>query len=279
MIHIPREDMSLPQAVCNGIQISFDDTEVGSNKVPLIFLHGHGLNRSMWDYQKQAFRGSHRVVTYDLRGHGRSEKPGTGYGQEEEIKDLNDLLGVLRAPKAHLIGLSRGAGIALGFAASHPEKTTSVIAMGAGYDFGRVAPDFAEQRTQTVSILRAEGLRAAKEHWLSLPIFGPAMENEDVATRVDHLMLSYTGAHWLDETPPQNGSLADVVSAITAKTLILVGERDLAGFQTCADELAGKISGAEKREIPGAGHLLNLEAPEAVTEAITGFLASGSASA
>lgn len=272
MIHIPLEDDSLPQAVCNGIQISFDDTEFGSSKIPVIFLHAHGLNRSMWDYQKQALRGGHRLVTYDLRGHGRSEKPPTGYGMEDEVKDLTDLMEIVKARRAHLIGLSRGASIALSFAAAHPNRAVSVIAMGAGYDYPRVAPDFVDQRLTTVATLRAEGLRAAKAYWMSLPIFAPAMEKEEIAARIDELMLSYTGAHWLDPNPPDGAPLLDVVSSISAKTLIMVGDRDLPGFQTCADELAGKIPGVEKQVIPGVGHLMNLEAPEVVTEAITGFL-------
>jgi pimeloyl-ACP methyl ester carboxylesterase len=273
MIHIPREDGSLPQAVCNGIQISFDDTEFGSMKTPLVFIHGHGVNRSMWDLQKQALRVSHRIITYDLRGHGRSEKPVTGYAREEEIKDLKELLDVSKVSKAHLIGLSRGAGIALGFAATHPKSVASVISMGAGYDLARVSPEFAEQNAQTVATLKAEGLRAAKEYRLGLPIFAPAMAKEDAAARLEQLTLSYTGAHWLDETPPQDPSLADMVSAITAPALIMVGDQDLPGFQTCADELAEKIPGAEKQVVPGAGHMMNLEAPETIMEAITAFIA------
>ncbi len=267
----------MPQAVCNGIQISFDDTEFGSNKTPLVFLHGHGFNRSMWDYQKQVLRGSHRIITYDLRGHGRSEKPATGYGLEEEIKDLKDLLAVEKAPKAHLIGLSRGARIALAFAAAHPNSAASVISMGAGYDIARVAPEFAEQNAQTVATIRSEGLRAAKAYRQELPIFAPAMEKEDVAARMDQLTLSYTGAHWLDENPPEDVSLADIVSSITAPTLIMVGERDLPGFQTCADELAEKIPEAEKRVVPDVGHMMNLEAPDSMTETIAAFVAKASA--
>ena len=223
----------MTQAVCNGIQISFDDTEIGSTKTPLVFIHGHGVNRSMWDQQKQALRASHRIITYDLRGHGRSEKPVTGYAREEEVKDLKELLDVSKVSKAHLIGLSRGAGIALGFAATHPDRVASIISMGAGYDMARISPEFAEQNVQTVATIKAEGLRAAKAYRQGLPIFASAMAKEDVAERLDQLTLSYTGAHWLDENPPQDPSLAEMVSAITAPALILVGDQDLPGFQTC----------------------------------------------
>ena len=275
MIQIPWEDFFVAQAVCNDIQIAFDDTGFGSTKTPIVFLHAHGLNRSMWDRQRQVLRASHRVITFDLRGHGGSEKPATGYGRDEEIKDLESFLDVAKVPKAHLVGLSRGAGIALGFAAAHPDKTASVIAMGAGFDLDRLLPEFAEQRLQTMATLRGEGLRAAKEYWLSLPIFGSALEKEEVASKIEQIMLTYTGTHWLDENPPRDSSLADVVLGITARTLIMVGERDLPGFLACADELAEKISGSRKEVVLDVGHLISLEAPEETTAVIEAFISDG----
>ena len=91
------------------------------------------------------------------------------------------------------------------------------------------------------------------------------------------MILAYTGTHWLDPTPPQDPSLADAAPSITAPALILVGERDLPGFHACADELAEKIPGAEKKVIAGSGHLVSLEAPEEVTAVITEFLSNNPA--
>ena len=264
----------MAQAVCNGIQIAFDDTEFGSSKIPIVFVHGHSVNRTMWDKQKQALRALNRIVTYDLRGHGGSEKPVTGYSREEEVKDLKDLLDVVKAPKAHLVGLSRGSGIALSFAATHPDRAVSVFAMCPSFDQDRHMPEFVEQKTEVTATLRAEGLRAAKEKWLLTPIFAPALENEELAARINQIMLSYTGPHWLDNDPPKDPSLADGVGAITARTRIVVGERDLPGYQACADELVEKIEGAEKAVVPGAGHLISMEAPDEIVAAIEAFVSN-----
>ncbi|MBT3350980.1 MAG: alpha/beta hydrolase [Nitrospinaceae bacterium] len=262
----------MAQSVCNGIQIAFDDTEFGSSKPPIVFIHGNTLNRSMWDKQKQSLRAANRVVTYDLRGHGGSEKPITGYSREEEVKDLKDLLDVVRAPKSHLVGLSRGAGIALSFAAAHPGMVSSVFAMSPSFDHDRHLPDFANQRLDVMATLRGEGLRAAKEKWLSLPLFTQALEDEEVAARIDQLMLSYTGAHWLDEQPPKDPSLGDAASSITARTLIMVGEKEAPGYHACADELVEKISGSEKKVMPDVGHLISMEASDETTAAIETFV-------
>lgn len=262
----------MAQSVCNGIQIAFDDTEFGSPKTPIVFIHGNTLNRSMWDKQKQALRAANRIVTYDLRGHGGSEKPITGYTREEEVKDLKDLLDVLRAPKSHLVGLSRGAGIALSFAAAHPNMVSSVFAMSPSFDHDRLMPEFANQRLDIMATLRGEGLRVAKEKWLSLPLFAPALENEEISARIDQLLLSYTGAHWLDEKPPKDPSLGDDVHSITARTLIMVGEREMPGYHACADELVENIPDSVKKVAPGVGHLISLEASDETTAAIETFI-------
>lgn len=272
MIHIPREEVLVAQSVCNGIQIAFDDTEFGSSKIPIVFIHGNTLNRSMWDKQKQALRAANRILTYDLRGHGGSEKPVTGYTREEEVKDLKDLLDVVRAPKSHLVGLSRGAGIALSFAATHPDMVSSVFAMSPSFDHDRHLPDFANQRLDIMATLRGEGLRAAKEKWLALPLFTPALENEETSARIDQLLLSYTGAHWLDENPPKDPSLGDAAPSITARTLIMVGEREGPGYHACADELVEKIPGSVKKVVPNVGHLISLEASDETTAAIEAFV-------
>lgn len=264
-------------AVCNSIQIYYEDTAMGSNQIPVVFIHGFTLNNTMWNPQKQALRGTHRVVTYDLRGHGRSEKPVTGYGRDEEVKDLMDLLQVIKAPKAHLVGLSRGGGVAIAAAAQHPGKVASLVAFDAGYDFGRFMPEFADQRLQTMATLRAEGLKAARDYWLSLPLFAPARENEEVAAGLDSILLSYTGTHWLDDSQPNDDSLADLASSITARTLIVVGDRDLPGFQACADELAEKIPGAEKKVVAGAGHMVSMEAAEETNALLLDFLSKPAA--
>ena len=263
----------MAQAVCNGVQISYDDNGMKTPNPPVVFLHAHGLNRSMWDRQKLALRGEYRVVTYDLRGHGRSEKPSTGYGRDVEVADLAALLEHVGIPKAHLVGLSRGAAVALAFAAAHPERTASVIAMGAGYDFPRLMPEFADQRLQTMATLRAEGLRAAKDYWAELPIFASLAENEDAADWAEEMLLTYTGAHWLDQNPPQDPSLAGLAGRVSAPTLLMVGEKDLSGFHACADELAAKIEGVEKMVVPGVGHLMAIEDTEAVTARVSAFLA------
>ena len=264
----------MPQCVCNGIQIFFDDTGVSSGKPTVIFIHAHGLDGTMWDNFKIPYREKYRVVTYDLRGHGHSEKPASGYGRESEVTDLDDLIKFLGVQKVHLIGLSRGATIALSYAALHPKKVDSVVAIGAGFDYSENISDFAEQLSETISVLKTKGLYAAREHWSQLPIFSTLRNegNEEALEIFEDTLLGYTGNHWLDPDPPKDSSLLELVASIESSSMVLVGENDLTGFITCSEKLSEKIENATFKKIPGVGHLAPIENSEAVNELIQNFL-------
>ena len=264
----------MPQCVCNGIQIFFDDTGVSAGKPTIIFIHAHGLDGTMWDNFKIPYRENFRVVTYDLRGHGHSEKPQTSYGRESEVTDLDDLIQFLGVKEVHLIGLSRGASIALSYAALFPEKVDSVVAIGAGFDYSDNVPDFAEQLSETISILKTKGLYAAREHWSQLPIFSTLRNegNEEALEIFEDTLIGYTGNHWLDPDPPKDSSLLELVAKIKSSVMILVGENDLPGFISCSEQLSEKIEGSVFKKIPELGHLAPIENSEVVSEVIQNFL-------
>lgn len=263
----------MPQCVCNGIQIFFDDTGISSGKPIIIFIHAHALDGTMWDNFKIPFRENYRVVTYDLRGHGHSEKPATSYGREAEVSDLDDLIKYLGVQKVHLIGLSRGASIALSYAAMHPEKVDSLVAIGAGFDYVENIPDFAEQLSETVSVLKTKGLYAAREHWSLLPIFSTLRNegNEEALEIFEDTLLGYTGNHWLDPEPPKDPSLLDLVGSIKSPAMILVGENDLPGFVSCSEKISDKIDNSIFKIIPAVGHLAPIENSEVVNDLIQNF--------
>jgi pimeloyl-ACP methyl ester carboxylesterase len=93
----------------------------------IVLIHGLGANHAFW-FMGIARRLAHRyrVITYDLRGHGRSSMPGRGYHLTRMSEDLDAILSHLGVPKAHLIGHSFGARVALHYTISHPERVATV---------------------------------------------------------------------------------------------------------------------------------------------------------
>jgi pimeloyl-ACP methyl ester carboxylesterase len=89
----------------------------------VVLLHGGGLDLSSWDPQVGPLSRAFRVIRYDARGHGRSTRPTGPFSMVEDVRRVLDHLGVQRA---HLVGLSMGAGAAFNFAARHPERVETL---------------------------------------------------------------------------------------------------------------------------------------------------------
>jgi 3-oxoadipate enol-lactonase len=108
----------------NGITISYSDFGTGART--LLFLHGTGGNRAYFEAQFEHFKRDYRVIACDLRGHGESTKPKTGYDVSAFSSDILALLNHLDVSSAVLIGHSLGGMIALDLAVCHPERVHSI---------------------------------------------------------------------------------------------------------------------------------------------------------
>ncbi|GKU77307.1 alpha/beta fold hydrolase [Paenibacillus sp. L3-i20] len=108
-----------------------------TDKPVVLFLHFSGGNLNMWDGILPQFEQKYSIIAPDFRGHGKSDKPITGYHIDDMAHDLYLLLHHLSVKQCHIIGSSMGAEIGLSFAASHPEIVQSLLCEGAIYnEFG-----------------------------------------------------------------------------------------------------------------------------------------------
>lgn len=253
----------------NGTRLYYESVGTGH---PLVLVHGFSLDTRMWDDQVEASSERYRVIQYDVRGYGKSSVPGTaGYYHADDLKGLLDFLGI---EQAHVVGLSMGAAIVTEFALAYPEMVSALVASDPvlwGYSW---SPEFEATMARIWGAGRAEGIEAARSMWLNDPLFAPAMETPEVASRLREIVESYSGWHWNHDDP---GLLPDPPAAgrleeITAPTLALVGERDLADYRAIASTLARRIPGARKVVLQGAGHMSNMEKPQAFNNAVLTFL-------
>jgi len=97
----------------------------------IIFLHFGGANLMMWQQAIPHFQEKYHLILVDLRGHGKSDKPTTGYHIDEMAVDILGLMKALGIEQAHIIGSSIGAEIGLSLAANHPAKVKSLVCEGA----------------------------------------------------------------------------------------------------------------------------------------------------
>ncbi|HBX71223.1 MAG TPA: hypothetical protein DEH25_18065 [Chloroflexi bacterium] len=113
----------------NQIELQVCDYE--QTRDAIIFLHFSGANLMMWQRILPYFQNDYRLILVDLPGHGKSDRPESGYHMDELARDVIGVMGQLDLERAHFIGSSLGAEVALSLAANHPEKVISLILDGA----------------------------------------------------------------------------------------------------------------------------------------------------
>jgi pimeloyl-ACP methyl ester carboxylesterase len=256
-------------AEINGTRLHYETAGSGD---PLVLIHGATLDTRMWDDQFHSFSRHYSVIRYDMSGHGQSGLPTTADCSPAD--DLMALLSHLGLTHVHLLGLSLGGEVAVDFALAHPEATDTLIAVDTGlraFQWETFGTTLSQVRSTAVT----SGVEAAKRHWLDAPVFAPAMEDPQVAVRINQMVEDYSGWHWVnDQTPLLSDSPPiEQLHRIDLPTLIIVGERDLPDFQRIAEILYQRIPNATKVVMSGVGHTSNMEDPELFNGIVLGFLA------
>lgn len=115
----------MPRATLNGITLHYQQAGEGPD---LVMVHGLLANLAFWYLSVLAeLSRAFRVTVYDLRGHGYSEMPPSGYTPAALAGDLGALLDHLQVQRAHVVGHSFGGSVALHFAAEHPQRVSSLV--------------------------------------------------------------------------------------------------------------------------------------------------------
>ncbi|MCO6381507.1 alpha/beta fold hydrolase [Oceanicola sp. 502str15] len=237
---------------------------------PVVFLHGFSLDHRSWEPQMNAFRARHRCIAYDLRGFGQSSLP---QGDYDHVADLEALRAALGLDRFSLVGLSLGANVARAYAASHPERVAGLVLASsglAGHDWGG-APRPPEEALQ---VAQAQGPEAARAFWLAHPLFASLADAPEARASVHRQVADYALWHW--RAPGRAARIADAgaLADLSVPTLVISGDRDLQGYRDIAATLAREIPTARLTRIAGAGHMVNLEAPETFNTALAQFLAT-----
>lgn len=220
----------------------------------------------------------HRAVLWDYRGHGRSEAPDDPerYAMERVVDDLGRVLDWAAPGRpAVLGGLSFGGLASLHFALRHPQRVRGLvlIASGPGFKNPEAQARWQAAQEKTAAFLEAQGAerfvaRAGPTTVGLRPELPAARAAGEAIARQDARGL----AHFIRQVAGPAPPVIDRLGEIAAPALVLIGEKDEA-FRRAADVMAARLPRAQRVEIPGAGHMLNIEAAEAFDAALLGFLA------
>lgn len=245
--------------------------EIDGSGPPVVFGHGFSLDARLWEPQLASLAGSRTLVRYDLRGFGRSTPPVAPYNHSQDLLALLDYLGFERAA---FVGLSLGGAVALGATLLAPQRVERLVLVDSllpGFPYSEA---FRGEHVEICGLAAERDLDAARQRWLASPFFAPARANPAAAPRLRAMVADYSGWHWThrDLARSLKPPLAERLPEVTAPTLVIVGELDIDDFQGIARAAAESIPQARLAVVAGAGHLPNLERPEAVDRLLAEFL-------
>lgn len=256
-------------AVVNGTKLYYETAGHGR---AIIFIHGFTLDTRMWDAQFEPLAQQFQVIRYDMRGFGQSAVPtGEPYSH---VEDLRALLDHLHIQQAYLVGLSKGGAVALDFALTHPGRVLSLVLIDTVLGGFAWSAEGAARDGLVWQRAREGGMAAAKESWLTHPLFAPAMRQPEVAACLEQMIGDYSGWHFVNKNPEMGleRPSASRLSELTMPVLAIVGELDLPDFRRITDLISEQVPQAHRVVVPGVGHMANMEAPEAVLQVIMEFL-------
>lgn len=232
----------------------------GSHPQTLVFIHGSGSNSSAWVHQYGALHKTFNIVALNLPGHG--ESGGSGEAEiSSYVEHVKDVMDVLKISRPVLIGHSMGAAIALCFAAKYPEYVSGVVAVGGGITMP-VNPDI------------LNGLKSAPDVVFDMICkFSIAKENRPKLFDALRANLAQANTDVLasDMRACSKVDLTELLPEIKAPTLAICGTQDKMTSPEASKQIASAIAGAEFLLIEGAGHMVMMEKPDEVNEALKTF--------
>ncbi|WP_324522768.1 alpha/beta hydrolase [Flavobacterium sp.] len=257
----------------NNIKLSYND--VGIGKIPIVFLHGFPFNKSMWDNQLKTFEETHRFISVDFRSFGQSTNDDSALSMDLLGDDLIGFLNALNLRRVIICGLSMGGFVALNAITRYPERFAALILC----DTNCVAdkPEQKEKRYKTIEEIEQNGTSKFAATFLD-SVFA------DDTYSSDKELVKKINADILANSPEviTNGLKAlamrnetcSKLAEITVPTLIICGREDEVTPLEQSEFMNKHIKDSTLKVINNAGHLSNMEQPQAFNAELLEFLSS-----
>jgi (E)-2-((N-methylformamido)methylene)succinate hydrolase len=239
---------------------------------PLALIHGVGASLEVWDGVAARLRDHYRIVRYDQRGHGQSEKVPRPYSVEDFAGDLRALMDALGFARAHVAGHSLGGLVAQSFALDYPNRVSklaliSTVAGRTPQERARVE----ERLAMVASGIAGDHFRASLDRWFT----------DEFRAANPELLAAYAARNQANDPACYAAAyrvlamtdLADRLPEIRAETLVMTGEHDQGSNARMARLMHERIQGSILRILPVLRHSILVEAPDVVANVLEDFLA------
>lgn len=259
----------MPRVKINSISLYYEIDGAGST---IIFINGLTMDTNAWLLQVPTFSKRHKVIRYDCRGQGQSDKPEIEYSQEMHADDLINLMDKLDIHKAHLVGLSNGGMIAQHFAIKYPDRIGALALVDTCSYIDTLLDTIVRVWIKATEIGGSE---------LRYDATIPFIFSENFIKK-NQANISAMKQHSIEINPPKavinlanaclKHNITDRLSEIKAPTLIIVGEEDILIPPKYSKLLNEKIFGSKLVIMKKCGHVTTLEKPEEFNNIVLEFL-------
>ena len=226
--------------------------------VPILLLHGVGAHGGLWTEALKSLGDGYAAHAFSLRGHGGSTCNGS-LSVDALTDDLQATVEVLKIAPFHLVGVSLGAAVALRFAATASDAVQSLTVSGIGLEPRKALVDEIYGVREAVHYLKPEDFALQ----VGEALLAPDAPEERLA-QIEQSLMTLTKQRYLQALEALAAAEPKAVAGqIEAPALVLRGELDELVEAGDAEALAEAIGGAECVDIPDAGHLANIDNPDA----------------
>jgi pimeloyl-ACP methyl ester carboxylesterase len=247
----------------DGVPIYYEQSGDRNGGLPVLLSHGFAASSQMWQPNIGALSAGRPVITWDLRGHGRSGAPDdpAQYSQEASLADMAGVLDACGVARVVAAGLSLGGYLSLAFYQACPARVAALVLCdtGPGYRSDEARQGWNDRAAAQAARLQRDGLAA----------LGDSPETRAAGHR-SAAGLAHAARGILTQ---RDAAVMESLPSITVPTLVLVGDRDRP-FLAAAGYMAAKIPGAVHAVIPDAGHASNIDQPDLFNQQVLAFLAT-----
>ena len=261
----------MPSLQLNQIGLYYESCGQGD---PLLFIHGLGSSSRDWENQVPHFTERFRVVTPDLRGHGKSDKPAGPYSNRLFARDIAEFIKSLNIAPAHVVGLSLGGFIACQLASDHGDLVRTLIVVNSVPGLPRET--FKDRlRISSTLLLRRVIVQLFGMRGLALflgkKLFPRAEQKALRRTFIERWAENDKQAYLASLASVSEWSLDHRLDSIRCPTCLISGEHDIFPL-ALKESYASKLPDARLVVIPNSGHFTPVDEPERFNQAVMEFL-------
>jgi pimeloyl-ACP methyl ester carboxylesterase len=240
---------------------------------PVVLIHGVGLQGAIWEPQVEALRADHDVIAVDMLGHGGSSLPPANAILAHYADAILALLDALQIGRAHVVGHSMGALVAMEFALAHSDRVASLVAMNAV--FGRTP----EQRAAIEARVAALGDGAVHPDWsgtISRWFGEPVPPSLEASAERTHALLSEVDPVGYVRTyrlfARSDAEHRERLSGLAVPALFFTGEHDPNSTPSMSETMAGIAPQGRAIVLSGERHMMALTDPDRTNQVLGDFI-------